>query len=106
MVNILGTTDPSVEAVRGMLDEFCLKHPDAQATTYRYGTASIRVRIVSESFATIDEVDRHDYVWPYIEALDEDVVEQITVVLLLTPKELAAGKSMMNIEFEDPSSLS
>jgi hypothetical protein len=35
--------------------------------------------------------------------LDEDAIQQISVVLLLTPQELAAGKSMMNIEFEDRS---
>lgn len=103
MVEVLGKPDSDVKAVQSALDRFCKDHTGSHATTYRYNSASIRIRILSEQFAKMDKVERHDLVWPCLELLDEDVVEQISVVLLLTPNEHQSGRSLMDIEFEDRS---
>ncbi len=103
MVEVTGKIDSSLTAVKKALEGFQRDHSNAEVKIYRYNSASIRIRIVADYFAGIDEIDRHDRVWPYLAALDDDVVEQITVVLILTPPEQAAGRSLMNIEFDDRS---
>lgn len=68
---------------------------------YRYNSASIRVRVVSEAFVGMDRVDRSDVVYPILEKnLPRDTWEDITIILLLAPDELE--DSLMNFEFERP----
>lgn len=99
------TESTDVDAVKAAMEHFCARHPHASVTIYGYNPGSIRVRIVEDAFATMDAVDRHSYAWSYIEPMDEEVVEQVTTLLLMTSQEIAAGKSAMNLEFEDPSQL-
>jgi acid stress-induced BolA-like protein IbaG/YrbA len=102
MVEIRGQTDVAVDAIREALEQFGLEHPAARLSVYRYNSGSIRLRIISDAFDSMSEAQRHDFVWPFIEPLDEDVVAQISIMVLLTPKEEAAKDSIMNIEFEYP----
>jgi hypothetical protein len=103
MVEVRGKADSDVEAVKQALVPFAAQHPDAETSLYRYNPASIRIRVVGNVFQSMDHFDRHDFVWRFLEALDEETLEQVTLLLLLTPQEVANGKSMANIEFEDPS---
>ena len=76
-------------------------HPDAAIEVYRYNSACIRIRIISPHFADERWGARDREVWPLLRAhLDDDLMSQISLVLLLAPDEQAG--SVMNAEFDDP----
>lgn len=89
-------------SVEKLLREHFPDHPEGfPPTAYRYNPASIRVRVVSERFAGMDQVARSELVYPILERnLPEDTWQDITLILLLAPDEL--DDSLMNLEFEKP----
>jgi stress-induced morphogen len=76
-------------------------HPNATLDVYRYNSASIRLRVIDPDFAGTSLIERDDEIWAVMrERLPEDIISQLTVILLVTPTE--AKKSIMNEEFEHP----
>lgn len=74
---------------------------DFPPQSYRYNSASIRVRVVSSEFAGKDRVERSELVYPILEKnLPEETWQDITMILLLTPDEV--DESLTNFEFEKP----
>lgn len=67
---------------------------------YRQNIASIRVRLVSNEFEGLTLSEREKIVLPIVRMLSEDIQDQLTMLLLLTPSEVA--KSFANLEFERP----
>ncbi len=81
--------------------QYTSNHPKAKIDVYRYNPGCIRVRIIDPDFAKKDLVEREDLVWSILEnSLPEEVLAEISVLLLITPKE--SKTSFMNMEFEDP----
>jgi stress-induced morphogen len=96
-----GSRDELVEKIKQVLDEYERLNPGSRASVYRQNSASIRVRIVDDNFSGKSKGDRHDYVWDFlIDRLTDDDIQEISVLLLLTSKELSS--SFMNVEFDDP----
>jgi hypothetical protein len=94
-------TDKTVKGIRKLLEEKYLPdHSKAKIDVYRYNSASIRIRVIDPSFSGLDWIERDTFLWKTIEELSEDTTSQITLLLCLAPNEV--GKSMMNMEFEDP----
>lgn len=79
IVNVLGKAFPNVAA-------------------YRYNSASLRVRIIDERFRSKTPPERDRMVEPLLESLSEDIQDDITILLLLTPEEVDC--SLANFEFE------
>ena len=75
-------------------------HPQSQIELYRQNPVSVRVRIVDVDFAGLEKAERHQTVWAYFDCLSEEEQSDISMLVLLTPKETA--RSMANLEFEDP----
>ncbi|HVU88020.1 MAG TPA: hypothetical protein VHD36_11925 [Pirellulales bacterium] len=92
--------DDTEEAVLKALQQYVLEHPDAEVVTYRQNPVSIRIRVIDPVFANLDRVGRQEILEKVIEKLPDDVQEDITQVLLLTPEE--AEKSFANFEFDNP----
>src|SRR5437660_180346 len=93
-------TDPHVQQILDALqDQYGAKHPKAEIEAYRYNSASIRIRIIDPDFAGKDLVEREEMVWPIIEALPDNVRSEITVLLLLPPKE--RKHSLLSTEFDE-----
>jgi stress-induced morphogen len=67
---------------------------------YRYNSASIRVRIVDESFRGKSKAERERMVEPFLGTLPDKTQRDITILLLLAPEETTT--SLMNLEFEHP----
>jgi len=87
--------------VRGKNDEYVKEHPGAKAELYRQNTASIRIRIADQRFAKMSKGKRHDLAWDFLAArLDEDTMQEISVLLLISPTEL--DSSFMSFEFDHP----
>jgi len=96
-----GTRDALVEKLAGALEEYERQHPGAVATLYRQNSASVRVRIIDGRFSRMSKPERHDLVWRFIvERMDDDAVQEVSVLLLLSPEEQRT--SFMNNEFDDP----
>jgi stress-induced morphogen len=91
-----------IRKIEKLLREHFPDHPaDYAPEAYRYNSASIRVRVVSERFAGKNRVRRSEMVYPLLEQnLPEDTWQDITVILLLAPDEV--DDSLMNLEFEKP----
>jgi len=99
-VTIRGQEDDDLLKLRDALVKYVKEHPKAYVVLYRQNSASIRVRILDPDFKNIDWAERHDQVWNYFEHLSDWVQFQVSILLLLTPKE--AKKSLANLDFEDP----
>ncbi|MDB2687390.1 hypothetical protein N9Y42_09285 [Mariniblastus sp.] len=79
-----------------------------QVDSYRYNSASVRVRIVDKRFEGIDRDERNKIVEPFIEQLPESTQADIVTLVLLSPKELETPNQtfreyMLNTEFDVPS---
>ena len=51
----------------------------AQIDLYRQNKVSVRVRIIDPDFASQDRIERHKYVWKYLDSLDDESLSDITV---------------------------
>jgi stress-induced morphogen len=74
--------------------------PSARVDVYRYDPYSLRARIVDRSFEGKSLVEREEPVFRVIRALPDETQQDLTMLILLTPKEQKT--SMMNLEFDDP----
>jgi stress-induced morphogen len=98
----MSTVEKIKNAETKKIEEVIKKHfPDADVEVYRYNSASIRVRVIDDKFRNKSKAERHAMVSPLLKKLRERTQIDITVLLLLTEDEKA--RSLMNIEFEDPS---
>ena len=101
---VRGSQDGYVERIKAALDEYERAHPGAVAELFRQETAIIWIRIVDAAFAGESWGDRHECVVRFLtDHLDEDTIQEIAILLLLTPAE--QPKSVMNGEFDDPVSM-
>ncbi len=66
----------------------------------RQNNVSVRIRIIDPDFQGKDRVDRDTYAWQFLDDLPDETKADITMLLLLTPKE--AKTSLANAEFEEP----
>lgn len=92
--------DQQVQQVLDALAEYQEAHPNAEITIKSQNPVSIRVRIIDSDFEGMDRVDREPPVWKALKGLPEDIFSNITMLLLLTPRE--AESSLANREFNEP----
>jgi hypothetical protein len=92
--------DDIVEQIAQRLAEYEREYSPAKAEAYRKNSVSIRIRVIDPRFGGVDRVDREEEVWRYLEALPEELLADVTMLLVLTPEE--AEKSFANYEFEHP----
>ncbi|MBL8794533.1 MAG: hypothetical protein JNM56_11560 [Planctomycetia bacterium] len=92
--------DPQLKQIVEVLRLYQSDHPDAAIEVYRHSSVSVRIRILDPNFKRMDRAEREDELWQLFERLPEEVVAEITLLLLLTPDE--AKKSFANMEFDNP----
>lgn len=92
--------DRSVRQILDLLAEYDSTHPAALIHAYRQNSASVRIRIIDPDFQGRDRVERERNIWNILGKLPDDVQNEITLLLLLTPDE--AGFSFTNFEFDNP----
>ena len=86
--------------IERLIDEHYPNCPKDLLRAYRYNFASIRVRVVDERFRGMNRAERDRIVSPLIDTLPEETVQDINILLILTPDEL--DESLMNREYEHP----
>jgi stress-induced morphogen len=93
-------SDPFVRKIIDVLKkQYATQHSKAQIDAYRYNSASIRIRIVDPDFEGLDLVERDELVWPFLGTLPESIRADISMLLLLTPKE--NKRPLVSLEFDD-----
>lgn len=95
-------SDPQVKQILAALERaYQPMHPQARIDAYRYNSACILVRIIDGDFSGKSVSERDEPVWEMLQKhLPEKVFCEISLLLLLTPKETQT--SVMNWEFENP----
>ena len=97
--------DTSTQAI---YDRFLLRFPSlpnkVEQVVYRYNPAAVRVRIIDPVFAGKTFKERELMIQDVLDTLPPGVEDDITVLLLLTPREAKDPKEIMNIEFDAPNS--
>ncbi len=76
-----------------------------QVDSYRYNSASIRVRVIDSKFKGVSDDRRDRMVDKYLKDLPENIRGDIMVLLTLAPGEEneLSGRALVNQEFEKPS---
>jgi hypothetical protein len=92
--------EPIENKIKAALAGYTARHPDAEISAYRQNNVSVRVRVIDPSFARMSKSARSKKIWPFLEKLPDDVQDDITMLLLLTPEEVKT--SFANLEFDDP----
>ncbi len=80
----------------------------SRVDSYRYNSASLRVRIIDARFDNMDREERDSIAEPFIERLPENTQSDIVNLVLLSPGEFenpseSFREYMLNTEFENPS---
>jgi stress-induced morphogen len=83
-----------------LMQEYVASHPKAQVTVYRFNSVSIRVRIIDPDFEGLTRTERDTLIWDILDTLSEDTRAEISLLLLVTPRE--SKTSYMNLEFNEP----
>jgi stress-induced morphogen len=86
--------------IKKALASYAAEHAAADVVLYRHGPYLIRIRIIDPDFAGVSRDERHETVWAYLEGLGDEVLSEVSLLLLLTPKE--TSKSFANVEFDNP----
>jgi hypothetical protein len=92
--------DVQVQQILDILAEYEHAHPQVQIEGRRHSPVSIRLRIIDPAFQGLNRLDREPEIWTLLHRLPEDVLVNITMLLLLTPEE--AEHSLASQEFDSP----
>ena len=104
-------TAPPWEAKRTpetrMVEDLLRKHFE-RADSYRYNSASIRVRVIDSRFEGLSREKRDAMVEPYLDTLPPETQRDIVTLFAFAPSELnrtptSVKEFMLNTEFDDPS---
>jgi|GEM_PF-2022269 len=74
---------------------------DPAKVVYRYNPVAIRVRVVSPRFVGKSLAEREEMVLAALDEVPESVADDITMILMLTPRE-AKRPDVMSNEFDEP----
>ncbi len=92
--------DPVVRQIVDALKPYEAQHPRAEIEVYRQNSVSVRIRIIDPDFAGKSRVAREEEIWAAFNSLPENVVSEVTLLLLLTEKE--AKDSFASFDFDNP----
>jgi stress-induced morphogen len=98
MIKFNDMSDATVKAFYESLQPYIKEHSAAKVDVYRQNSGSVRIRVVDPDFQGVSMADRDQNLWPLVENLPEDVFSQLSLLLLLTPKE--ATDSFISRAFE------
>lgn len=74
---------------------------DPNQVVYRYNPVSVRVRVISPRFTGKSMAEREEMVNEALDSVPGEITEDITLQLMLTPREAKRPDGMFR-EFDDP----
>jgi len=96
-----GAHDPVVDALLGALNDYEGQFSGSEGSSTVRIPAPFACESSTAALPGMPRSRRHDDVWQFLsQRLDEDVMSEVSTLLLLPPAEL--GRPWRNMEFEDP----
>lgn len=95
-----GDCDPTLESICRLLSRYSEQHPGSRCEAYRRNPWSIRILVEDPGVETLDSWVRTDRVWDLIDDLSEEVLMEVSLLIVVTPKERAADINA--VEFDHP----
>lgn len=92
--------DPVLKQIIKALEQYAEGHLNAKIDVYRHNNVSVRIRVLDSGFKGISRGQRDDDLWAILRELPDETVQDISLLILLTPAE--AKKSFASMEFDDP----
>jgi stress-induced morphogen len=88
--------------------EQLLRKQFERVDSYRYNSASIRLRVIDPRFEGLSREKRDEMVERYLEQLPPDIQRDIVSLFTFAPSEMGQSPAtfkgyLLNVEFEDPS---
>lgn len=90
----------SIDELNAVLKEYRAAHPAASTEVYRYSPVSLRVRVVDPGFKGMNKPERSRQVWPLLRTLPDDVLSELSMVVLVSPDEVET--SIASRDFDAP----
>jgi stress-induced morphogen len=101
MVHKKPVSAKELKAIQKALKPYFDQHPRARLDMYRRDKFILRMRIIDPDFDGMTQEQRDDLIWDMLyKNLHEDLLQELSMVLLLSPREVK--ESMVNIDFEKP----
>lgn len=94
----LPRTDRGLREFKVATEGYVRSSPRAQVTLVREDEFLIRLRIVDPAFHRLSNEQRIQRVWPYLENLPDDILNELSVLLLVSPKEAKSPFSRQGFE--------
>lgn len=98
-----GRPAPDIAEVFRLLESYSNEHALAEVGVFRRLDDRISVRIIDPDFRGMSRQRRNDGVWDVLNAGPRQLLEKVSVLLLMTPEE-AADAHTSAAEFESPTS--
>lgn len=95
---ILGKADKKLQQIQKALERYTKSHPQAEVVLRRQNPVTVWIRVIDPDFEGMNRADRHTALWAFTEKLPDDVVQDISMLLPLTPHE--AKMSQLSREFD------
>src|SRR5882724_7125959 len=95
--------DVQVQQILDVLTEYERLHPLAQIEGRRHNPVSIRLRIIDPDFQGMDRIAREHEIWQLLKKLPEEVVVNMTMLLLLSPDEAEESLASQVFDHSIPS---
>lgn len=92
--------ESQVQDIRAALAPYLRLHPKAKIEVVRQNPVSVRIRVIDPDFQGKNRLDREPEVWAMLRTLPDETFQNITMLLLVSPKE--AKNSLASQEFDDP----
>jgi len=107
MIRIYGSSDVKMNNIAGVLyafgyDYFRRNNSSFEVELYRIDEWTIRMRIVSAVFETMNLYERHRKVWDVLADVTEDAVIDLTSTVLVTPAEKLERGSSLKFDKDKP----
>ncbi|MBI3822163.1 MAG: hypothetical protein HY289_05725 [Planctomycetes bacterium] len=92
--------DAVLKQIVKTLERYAAGHPNAEVEAYRHDNVSVRIRVIDPDFKGMSRGEREVDLWAMLHELPEEVVADISLLILLSPAEVK--KSFASMEFDDP----
>src|SRR5207244_950501 len=90
----------SERILRLLREKYLPRHPKAEFSVFRSSPANVHIRILDPDVRGVDIPERDDMAWEVLDELPDEVVSDISVVLLLPPEDRDAYE--LSREFDTP----
>jgi stress-induced morphogen len=84
---IIGAEDARVQQLAKAMGAWQSEHVRSEIAVKRVNDFMVNIRVIDPDFQGMNRGERHDKIWEILETVPDEIVEEVSVLLLLTPSE-------------------